>query len=410
MNYDLLRSQDFLTNYVKTKKDVLLFQLKLAKKAINSSRKELIYTPSYNEDHQLLQLLLSKCTKTEINKAELCNSDDELPYDDELYKFITFSIYSTPIIFKKSYLIKGIENLEQFEVQNTYEQEQQLAKHGNKRCYLFHGSRMENWYSIIKNGIKICSGTKLQLNGKVYGNGIYLSDDVKFATGYCDSGIVGVFEVIGNKELYKKTRTIYVVTDDTKLVLRYFLSFNKNNKTEVFKKINECFNTTIYNEKAKVKKKSTSFREKRIYKELSCIGDKFMPIDGDLYMWKALSKPTDFDKDSNIRKDMIKYGIPHVEFEIKVPEKYPYEPLFVRIVKPIFKYRTGHITVGGSICVDILTPLRWSPAMKIQSTIETVESLIVDAQIDNTTDKQEYKRDEGLKAFNRVAKDHGWLS
>jgi len=406
MNYDLLKSQDFLTKYIKHNKDVLLFLLKLTKKAIESSRKDLIYTPVFPE---LNDDLLSRCFKKEINKIKSCNTDEELPYDDLMYKFIVFSIYATPIIFKKCYLIKDIDDLEQFEVKNTYEQEQILNKQGDNRCYLFHGSRMENWYSIVKNGIKICSGTKLQLNGKVYGNGIYLSDKVEFAARYCDSGIIGVFEIIGNKDMYKKTNDIYVVADDTKLVLRYFLSFNNTNKQKLFVKINECFNKSIHEEKKKIKKKNMSYSEARLFKELESIGDKYRIVDNDMYLWRVYSNPNDFDKDSNIRKDMVKYGIPHVEFDVRVPEGYPFEPLFVRIVKPIFKYRTGHITVGGSICVDILTAVCWSPACTIKSTIKTIESLIVDAEIDNNSSKKHYTYSEATQAFNRVAKDHGWL-
>jgi hypothetical protein len=47
------------------------------------------------------------------------------------------------------------------------------AKHGTE--WAFHGSRAENWHSILHNGLKNASGTKLQLNGQAYGAGIYVS-------------------------------------------------------------------------------------------------------------------------------------------------------------------------------------------------------------------------------------------
>jgi hypothetical protein len=407
MKYNLLKSENFLTNYIKYNKEVLLFQLKLAEKAIKSSRKDLIYNPPFPE---LDETIIEKCFKKNIlDNTENCKSDEELPFDDRLYKFIVFSIYATPIIFRKCNIIKDIDDLEQFEVKNTYEQEQHLNKHGNNRCYLFHGSRMENWYSIIKNGIKICSGTPLQLNGKVYGDGIYLSDKVEFATTYCDCGIVGVFEIIGDKNMYKKTNDIYVVDDITKLVLRYFLCFDSKNKIKLVSKINECFNKNIHVKKQEIKKKNNSCCEARMYKELDIIGDKYQLVDNNIFIWKILSKQTDFDKDSKLRKDMIEYNISHVEFEARIPEKYPFEPPFIRVVKPVFKYKTGHITVGGSICVDILTAVAWSPACTIKSTISTIESLIIDAEIDNQSKKTEYSYDEAIQSFNRVAKDHGWL-
>jgi len=41
--------------------------------------------------------------------------------------------------------------------------------------WAFHGSRAENWHSILHNGLKNASGTALQLNGQAYGSGIYVS-------------------------------------------------------------------------------------------------------------------------------------------------------------------------------------------------------------------------------------------
>jgi hypothetical protein len=47
--------------------------------------------------------------------------------------------------------------------------------------YLFHGSSIYSWYPIVKNGLKVMSGTALQANGAVYGHGIYFSDSFKFS-------------------------------------------------------------------------------------------------------------------------------------------------------------------------------------------------------------------------------------
>jgi hypothetical protein len=46
-------------------------------------------------------------------------------------------------------------------------------KHGS--VFGFHGSSIENWHSILRNGIKNMSGTAGQLNGAAYGNGVYIS-------------------------------------------------------------------------------------------------------------------------------------------------------------------------------------------------------------------------------------------
>ncbi|GMS79290.1 hypothetical protein PENTCL1PPCAC_1465, partial [Pristionchus entomophagus] len=58
------------------------------------------------------------------------------------------------------------------------------AANGGKTRYLFHGSRNENWHSIIRSGLKNMSGTKYQLVGAAYGAGIYLSPQMSTSYHY----------------------------------------------------------------------------------------------------------------------------------------------------------------------------------------------------------------------------------
>ncbi|GMR54195.1 hypothetical protein PMAYCL1PPCAC_24390, partial [Pristionchus mayeri] len=60
-----------------------------------------------------------------------------------------------------------------------------VAQNGGKTRYLFHGSRQENWHSIIRSGLKNMSGTKYQLVGAAYGAGIYLSNSLQTSFRYC---------------------------------------------------------------------------------------------------------------------------------------------------------------------------------------------------------------------------------
>uniref|UniRef100_H3A343 Poly [ADP-ribose] polymerase n=1 Tax=Latimeria chalumnae TaxID=7897 RepID=H3A343_LATCH len=50
--------------------------------------------------------------------------------------------------------------------------------------FAFHGSHIENWHSILRNGLVVASNTRLQLHGAVYGNGIYLSPLSSISFGY----------------------------------------------------------------------------------------------------------------------------------------------------------------------------------------------------------------------------------
>uniref|UniRef100_A0A673XLD9 Poly [ADP-ribose] polymerase n=1 Tax=Salmo trutta TaxID=8032 RepID=A0A673XLD9_SALTR len=50
--------------------------------------------------------------------------------------------------------------------------------------FAFHGSHIENWHSILRNGLVVASNTRLQLHGAIYGSGIYLSPMSSISFGY----------------------------------------------------------------------------------------------------------------------------------------------------------------------------------------------------------------------------------
>ena len=71
------------------------------------------------------------------------------------------------------------------------------AQHGS--VFLFHGSGPENWYSILRNGLKVLSNTKYMTAGAAMGKGIYVSCEVNYIRlNY--GGIVYDFVWIFNEE------------------------------------------------------------------------------------------------------------------------------------------------------------------------------------------------------------------
>lgn len=75
---------------------------------------------------------------------------------------------------------------------------------------LFHGSRNENWWSIINNGLKT-NPVNVVISGKMFGNGIYFADSADKSAGYTslygarhtngksNRAFMGVYEVaLGN--------------------------------------------------------------------------------------------------------------------------------------------------------------------------------------------------------------------
>lgn len=140
------------------------------------------------------------------------------------------------------------------------------------------------------------------------------------------------------------------------------------------------------------------------------------PSGRDLSLWTI--EMFDFEKGTALAKDMEQVskrtGKAAVELTMKFPAEYPWKPPFIRVVRPRFAFRTGRVTVGGSICTQLLTDDGWKPIYDIESIIETIRQQITDpesgAKIDhsNTSD---YTESEAREAFQRVAayhKEHGW--
>jgi hypothetical protein len=147
--------------------------------------------------------------------------------------------------FQTEVLNKGISRLENAEttfnsknvrfigLNYSYEVESKFPK----EYFLFHGSSIHSWYPILKNGLKVMSGTEFMTNGAAYGNGIYLSDTFSMSLGYSSKVdkinkknrcIVGVFEIAGGTESHKKTSNIFVVSDDKIMLLRYLIVIENN--------------------------------------------------------------------------------------------------------------------------------------------------------------------------------------
>lgn len=118
--------------------------------------------------------------------------------------------------------------------------------------FLFHGSKISSWYPIVKNGLKVMSGTNMMSNGAVYGNGIYFSDSFQMSLGYSSGpmvantnhlygfiDVVGVFEILEDLIKYKKTNGIYVIADDKIVLLRTLVLIKS--KSQIPKDISKYF-------------------------------------------------------------------------------------------------------------------------------------------------------------------------
>lgn len=106
-----------------------------------------------------------------------------------------------------------------------------------------------------------------------------------------------------------------------------------------------------------------------------------------------------FDKDSNLAKDMVVLGFEHIEMEMSFPDQYPFEPPFVRVVRPRFKRQTGFV-MNGALCMELLTKDGWNPVNDIESVIVSIRSLLVvgDGRLQSACEMSESKYQARLKA------------
>lgn len=95
----------------------------------------------------------------------------------------------------------------------------------------------------------------------------------------------------------------------------------------------------------------------------------------DLYTWEVKL----FGFDGPIAEDMVKYkkksGKDYIMLLLRFSKDYPYKPPFVRVVEPVFQFRTGHVTLGGAICMELLTNTGWKPFNDIEQIIIQVMTL-----------------------------------
>jgi len=123
-----------------------------------------------------------------------------------------------------------------------------------------------------------------------------------------------------------------------------------------------------------------------------------------LYHWEV--KLSGFT--GEIGDDIKQYGQGHVELEMRFSKDYPFQPPFVRVVQPRFRFMTGHVTAGGSICMELLTNTGWRSTNDIESILIQIRAEMQEggARLDGSSGS--YSEGEAWDAFYRAAKAHGW--
>jgi ubiquitin-conjugating enzyme E2 Q len=115
--------------------------------------------------------------------------------------------------------------------------------------------------------------------------------------------------------------------------------------------------------------------------------------------------------------DMEAKKVKGVIFEVLFPAQTPFEPPFFRVIHPRFLPFTqgggGHVTGGGSICMDLLTSSGWLSSYTCESILMQIKLALSNlepkpARLHPSQWDVPYSVQEAIDGFRRAAATHGW--
>jgi hypothetical protein len=285
---------------------------------------------------------------------------------ENLYRFLKFVILSNKMKFDKTnFSFKSGEKLykfDQYNVQYTDLEEQRFRSLSSSFCFLYHGSSPPRFHSILRNGLKNCSGTNLQAHGAAYGNGIYATDDLNlgmsYAYGSSSKHILVVMEAIGKKSDYAKTCNIYVIPREEMQKIRFVLvipngtSVILSSLTAVLNKKYEACEQNIVRKKTRAQK----VQEARLTKELS----------------EMISKNIIVERGAN---NTLSIPLKSVGIKMFIPENFPFSAPIVWI-SPAKVDSPGNVSQNG-----LIYDINWKPVCRLWQIVDYVKSLIEKSQV-----------------------------
>lgn len=110
-------------------------------------------------------------------------------------------------------------------------------------------------------------------------------------------------------------------------------------------------------------------------------------------------------------------GKQHVLLEARFPTDYPASPFMLRVVWPRCVPYTGHVTVGGTVCIHPLTPAGWSSTYTFEAIVRAALHAMSSSDAGSPIRLQltpgeskvdEYAVAEAEEALQRLIQKHGW--
>ncbi|XP_048737676.2 protein mono-ADP-ribosyltransferase PARP6-like isoform X2 [Ostrea edulis] len=197
---------------VATGAEVVDLLIAMTRAACNSPRKNAIFSPyptvvdpsrstelalnpkekNYDKVKKILQCIppTEQLVKTDSSKIKKSlDEQDKLAYP--LLQWVISSNRSHIVKLPKERRLEFMRTPHQYLLLNSPPAKEKVFRDLKKQhgsTFAFHGSGIENWHCIIREGLIVASGTKLQVNGAAYGKGIYLSPNSSTSFGYSRMG------------------------------------------------------------------------------------------------------------------------------------------------------------------------------------------------------------------------------
>jgi ubiquitin-protein ligase len=349
-----------------------------------------------NDFKELYQLLKKNITDYEIYEF----------LGKPFYSFIKFSIMSTnmELITNNDHTIPN-ENIIHLDIIHSQEIEHKFHPIEN---LFFHGSNIDSWYSILRNGIKNMSNTSLMRAGASYGPGVYLSSN--YGLSFCYSKInshfkthvTGIVQILNPEKNAKITNEIVVVSDDTKILLRSII-INKGKLINTDK-----INMYYIKDKISITKKNNTdilkICNKRLDKELEIIHkkkiDKFIYnnsiIDNNYIKWNTSILNCSIDK-LNFKLSFI--------FSVK----YPLEPPIIYFTSYYNSINNSIFNNDGIILYDKISPKYWSSAQKIYDIIIDILEIMDKIKFENKIINNNSSVIEILQNYTNLIKQKNFI-
>lgn len=234
----------------------------------------------------------------------------------------------------------------------------------NTGYYLYHGSSHHNWYYIIKNGLKIMSGTQFMINGSAYGNGIYTSNNFNTSLSYSKGALfnllgitnhnfnmIGIFEIL-NPDQYPKNN-IVVIKSERDILLRKIIICSNNFSSSQFLDNYFMHNQNYYN-----------FKCNNIPKEINNYSNCEIRLNRE-YELLLLNKLIDDIKIVEINKIWeILIGKQTNNIQIKIRlifNDYPICPPTIKLLENQIKLKAKlKITNDNILLLDEINPINWT--------------------------------------------------